>query len=369
MKKSVRINLLVITSVLAIFVFAGVWYLRPSVSNEMLDLARQRQLQPLLEISEPLRLSKEAEPNTAANSAIDQAELAQQLLPSLKKELSLSLEDDLYEKLKDRFASDDQVLALFVDRLEPLLVEKLTSSMQLAFADYRENVMNEEISSSLSGFKETVQKEFDVKFADLQSNLSLASNDQLEKQVSVLKGEISTELTAYVPQLVDLLLPQVVEGVYKDLTDNKETYMPYFAEELKPYLPQVLDEQQLVDLYGSYRDRIIADLVPSILDSLENPATAMVTSMVENVTPSAPAVPAKPALAMKPVVASTVVPASPAVAVVTNTPKVVLPVIAEPVFSEEEPVVFVEPADYDLQRDAIRKQAIADILERLNSVE
>ncbi|AEV29008.1 hypothetical protein SpiGrapes_1191 [Sphaerochaeta pleomorpha str. Grapes] len=410
MKKSVRINMLVITSVLAIFVFAGVWYLRPGVSNEMLDLAKQRQLQPLLEIGEPLRLSKEA----TSDITVDQKELAQQLLPSLKKELSLSLEDDLYEKLKDRFANDDQVLALFVDRLEPVLVEKLSPAMQTAFANYRESVMNEEIASSLAVFKDTIQKEFDARFAQLTSDLKQASATQLEGQVSILKGEISNEVSAYIPQLVDLLLPQVVEGVYKDLTDNKETYMPYFAEELKPYFPQVLDEQQLVALYGTYRDRIVADLVPSILDSLEKPAKSMVDSMVETVKPTTivPAAPAKPSVAKTPVVspevvanpvtvapaiapvgspevvakpatvapviapvvspevvaeAATVVPA--ATIIEPAKAKVSLPVVTVPVFSEKEPVVFIEPTEYDQKRDEIRKLAIDQILERLNAVE
>ena len=400
MKKSVRINLLVITSVLAIFVFAGVWYLRPGVSNEMLDLAKQRQLQPLLEIGEPLRLSKDATPEMT----IDQKELAQQLLPSLKKELSLSLEDDLYEKLKDRFANDDQVLALFADRLEPILVGKLTPAMQQAFDKYRGSVLDEEISSSLAVFKDTVQKEFDARFAEMQSNLSISSSAQLEQQIAMVKGEISSELSSYVPQLVDLLLPQVVEGVYKDLTENKDTYIPYFAEELQPYFSQALDEEQLVALYGSYRDRIIADLVPSLLDSLEKPASAMVTSMVETVKPTTvvPAAPAKPTVAKTPVVAepATVAPAkAPAVVAEPATPvtakapvvsskvveepvpaapaavtepakeKVSLPMVTVPVFSEQEPVVFIEPTEYDQRRDEIRKQAIDQILERLNAVE
>ena len=396
MKKSIRINLLVITSVLAIFVFAGVWYLRPGVSNEMLDLAKQRQLQPLLEIGEPLRLSKEATPEMT----IDQKELAQQLLPSLKKELSLSLEDDLYEKLKDRFANDDQVLALFADRLEPILVGKLSPAMQQAFDKYRGSVLDEEIASSLAVFKDTVQKEFDARFAEVQSNLSLSSNAQLEQQIAMVKGEISGELSSYVPQLVDLLLPQVVEGVYKDLTENKETYIPYFAEALQPYFPQALDEEQLVALYGSYRDRIVADLAPSILDSLEKPASALVTSMVEDVKPTTvvPAAPAKPTVAktpvvvepaaaapvqaptvvaepvmVAPVVSSSIVPepvaAVPAAVTEPAKEKVSLPVVTVPVFSEQEPVVFIEPTEYDQRRDEIRKQAIDQILERLNAVE
>jgi hypothetical protein len=472
MKKSVRINLLVITTVLAIFVFAGVWYLRPSVSNEVLDIARQRQLQPLLEIGEPMRLSSKAVDEKVSTSAIDQKALAQQLLPSLKDELSLSLEDDLYKKLKDRFASDEQILATLVDKLEPLMVEKLTPSMQRAFDTYRETFSDEEVSSSLAAFKNSIQKEFDVRFSGLKAEIINGAGGQLEEQVSLLKQDLSKELVAYVPQLVDLLLPQVVEGVYKDLNDNKATYLPYFAEELKPYLSQPIDEQQLVALYGTYRDRIVADLVPSILDSLEVPAKGMVDSMVKTVTPSpvvtkpsvtsvgvtvpavpsapkaktvvekvavaatsttavtatpvapvtvatapvttvvpvapatvaevavAPVVPATPAApapvaevavapvvpvappipvlaVMEPVVPKApavvetvpVVPSAPSFLSVVAKPKVQLPLVSAPIFLEEEPVVFIEPAEYDLKREAIRNQAIQAVLDRLNSLE
>ncbi|WP_320128116.1 hypothetical protein [uncultured Sphaerochaeta sp.] len=376
MKKSVRINLLVITSVLAIFVFAGVWYFRPGVSNDILERARQRQLKPLLEIQEPLKPSIEAVPATVATSEVDQKALAEQLLPALREQLTSSLEDDLYEKLKVRFTDDEQVINLFADKLEPKLEEKLTPVMQKAFDQYSAANMGNASSSSLVDLKVSLQKEFDDKLAAMESEIlktSVQANDQqLEKRIATLKGELSDELTAYIPQLVDLMLPQVVEGVYQDLTKNKDTYLPYIAEELKAYLPQTPSEDQMLALYAKYRDRIIADLVPAILDSMQKPATESVNSMVESLAPT-PAV-TEPAVAkVSTVVASTektpVVPAPPATVTVTSKAKEILPVITQPVFTEDQPVVLMEPAVYEQQRDSIRKQAIDAILERLNSQE
>jgi hypothetical protein len=64
-----------------------------------------------------------------------------------------------------------------------------------------------------------------------------------------------------------------------------------------------------------------------------------------------------------------VVPSSPSTISVVVKPKVQLPPVSSPIFLEEEPVVFIEPAAYDLQREAIRNQAIQAVLDRLNSLE
>jgi len=101
MKKSVRIYLLVITVVMAIFAFAGIWYLRPSVPNELLEQARARQLQPLLEIDAPLR---KPAVEAVTQSPVDKKALAEELLPTITDQVTRALEGPLYEKLKKYFA-------------------------------------------------------------------------------------------------------------------------------------------------------------------------------------------------------------------------------------------------------------------------
>ena len=53
----------------------------------------------------------------------------------------------------------------------------------------------------------------------------------------------------------------------KEFTDKQEYYLPQLAEMLKPY--QSLDEKQVKALYATYRNAVIADLVPPILDQVE----------------------------------------------------------------------------------------------------
>ena len=88
MKKSVRINLLVITIVVTLVVFAGLWYLRPGVSDVILQQARVRQSQPLMEITEPLRKPK-------AEDLIDTTELSK----NLKREIVPSITEAVKAEL------------------------------------------------------------------------------------------------------------------------------------------------------------------------------------------------------------------------------------------------------------------------------
>jgi hypothetical protein len=336
MKKSVRINFLVVTSVVAIFVFAGVWYLRPGVSNEMLDLAKQRQLQPLLEIAEPLRLSDPEASSGGQN--VDMDELADQLLPTLRDDLAASLEDSLYGKLSLRLAEDPALLDGLADRLEPLLTENLASVSEEAAAGA---VRSADIDGQLETLRESLLAGFEANLAALRSELTAQSQQQL----SSLEARLPSDLDAYVPQLVDQLLPQVTEQVYRELADNREAYLPALEEALAPYVENPLDEEQLVALYGEYRDRIVADLVPSILDSLEADAAAL----VEQVSP----VPAAPSA---PVVSSSAVPAAPSVSTVTTQ-------------ADDSSVTFVDPEVYDQERSTIRTDAIEEVLSLLNDGE
>ena len=61
MKESGRIRILVFTAVLAAGSFVTLWLTRPAADNEMIEIAKSRQLQPLMEIDKPARLSKTVE--------------------------------------------------------------------------------------------------------------------------------------------------------------------------------------------------------------------------------------------------------------------------------------------------------------------
>ncbi|NLK05311.1 MAG: hypothetical protein GX315_03015, partial [Spirochaetales bacterium] len=154
----------------------------------------------------------------------------------------------------------------------------------------------------------------------------------------------------------------------------------------------------------AYRQQIVQDLVPTLLDDLEETVRTRIDAYVAQMplvrVPAAPSTPKpsvkvvpqvesvpevvqQPVVAPAPAIAKPVVsPAEPVVAepepvvveVVEPEPVPVEPepvikegqeVITLPDFEEEQQVVFLDPDEYEAQRQEIRKQAIDEVLRRI----
>ncbi len=398
MKKSVRIHLLVITTVVAIFAFAGIWYLRPSVPNELLAQARSRQLQPLLEIEAPIRKSV-AEP--VAQSAVDKKELAEALLPTLTEQVSSSLEGPLYEKLKKQLVADTG----FVSQISSKLKDTLDLGTQTQSADTTPAIP-QGLQADFAKQVDALRTELLATLAEGQSSFFFQIEDMVDARLGRMEDDIRAGMEAYVPQMVDRMIPTLVEMLVTELDANKETYLPVLAQELQPYLDSGLTEEQLLPLYTSYRDQIVADLVPSILTAMEEPAKKEVAAMVKAIkTPAPPptvtsvvkavvvaepksgsappeaaveakapaVVEAKPVTPPEAVVEAPKTPAVPKVPTIA-TPKSMVqkiePIITAPAFtpSEDELEVFVDPLTYEQKRTEIRTKAIQEVLDRINAL-
>lgn len=388
MSKAVRINVLVITIVVTLFVFAGLWYMRPGVPNEILEQARQRQTVPLMEVQPPpIKPSVEQVSNTQA--------LAKELLPTLAKEL----EGTLATSIRSRLLADQSLVSELSKAVEPLLVETLQSQLETFRQEMGRSMLND-----LQALKTSLETEATAYGSRIQSELSerIANN--------------KAELLSLLPQLVDAKLPQVVEQVVAQLEANKESYLASMRESLAPSL----QESDLLVLYDTYRDQIVLDLVPSLLDGIEETVRTEVNAYVAEMplvrVPKAPAmsspsvkvvaqpepipvVEAPPAPKAEPIPAQPVViqpelapvPAQPMVVepkaepvliqpVAPSVPKTVQttvvveappvpkqgqPIITVPVFEEKETIVFLTPEEYEKQRQEIRTKAIEDVLKRI----
>lgn len=376
MKKSVRLYLLVITTVVAIFTFAGIWYLRPGVPNELIEQARARQLLPLLEIEAPIR--KPVVENIT-QSPVDKKALAEELLPTLTDQVAHSLEGSLYEKLKTEFASDEAFVALLSAKLEKALnlgVQTAPAPMAGVAA------MPQGLQADFTQQVEALRQELLATLGEGQSAFFLQVEGMFDARLDRFEDDLKTEMQAYVPQLVDRMIPTLVEMLVKELDANKETYLPYLVQELQPRFADNLTEEELVLLYTSYRDQIVADLVPAILTAMEEPAKNEVAKMVKTITvPPAPVPPPPPSMTSEvkpaPVVDAKVVTAeTPLVPKVPSiaTPKVVVqkiePILTAPTSTqnEGEVEVFVDPVAYDEKRSEIRTKAIQDVLDRINAL-
>lgn len=381
MNKSVRLHLLVITTVVAIFVFAGIWYLRPGVPNELIEQARARQLQPLLEIDAPMRRPV-VEP--ATKPSVDRKALVEELLPSLTDQVSRSLEGPLYEKLKAQFVLDEE----FISQISAKLEASLNLEEQTRTAEIPE-LLRTEFAQQI----EALRTELLATVGDGLNSFFYQVEGMFDARISRIEEDLYLEMEAYVPQLVDRMIPSLVVMLVEELNKNKETYLPYLAQELKPYLIDSFTEEELLLLYTAYRDQVVTDLVPSILTDMEEPARADVQKMVKSVTktlpappPSVPsemksvATPEAPVLITPPSVKS--IPPQPEMAVKTKSwvpePPVMKlvtrrfiepePVIAPPIFTTDGPEVFVDPVTYEQRRTEIRTKAIEEVLQRINAL-
>jgi hypothetical protein len=376
--------LLVITIVVTTFVFVGMWYLRPGVPNEILQQAKERQLQPLMEVTPPVKKPTVQE--------VSQTEtLARELLPRLQEQL----EPVLKESISAQILKDTTLLNSLAGQLEELVLPALSETLSADQEAYQEVLRSE-----LEGYVEKNLAELRAEASVLESDIKNSVATQLEN----MRAELTREVDSYVPQLVDRMIPQVVSQVVSQLEANKETYIA----ELQANLPSPgVSEEEAIALYDNYRSDIVMDLVPSLLDSMEEPVRKAVQDylvemkfippvpripttkisiqvdepvVVEEVAPVV--APAPQALVVKAVeqapasmvveeVAPVLAPA-PQAPVVKAVEQVSAPLRKEgaepilvPTFEEKETVVFMEPEVYESQRQDIRTKAIQDVLDRI----
>jgi len=356
MRKSVLINLLVITIVVTTFVFVGMWYLRPGVPNEILQQAKERQLQPLMEVTPPVKKPTVQE--------VSQTEtLARELLPRLQEQL----EPVLKESISAQILKDTTLLNSLAGQLEELVLPALSETLSADQEAYQEVLRSE-----LEGYVEKNLAELRAEASVLESDIKNSVATQLEN----MRAELTREVDSYVPQLVDRMIPQVVSQVVSQLEANKETYIA----ELQANLPSPgVSEEEAIALYDNYRSDIVMDLVPSLLDSMEEPVRKAVQDYLVEMKfiPPVPRIPTtKISIQVdEPVVVEEVAPVvapAPQAPVVKAVEQVSAPLRKEgaepilvPTFEEKETVVFMEPEVYESQRQDIRTKAIQDVLDRI----
>lgn len=394
MKKSVRINLLVITIVVTLFIFAGLWYLRPGVSDVILQQARIRQSQPLMEITEPLRKPK-------VEDLIDTTELSKNLkreiVPSIteavKAELLAdptfvrseveriavsSLKSELEPAIKNALLSDAGFAASLSTHVN---LEPLRGQIQPAI----KSGVASELSSDSAFIKAVLSQVESASAVRAQESAIAAVKRTNDQMISSLRAEVNAQIAAIpastiirtgdmdsvdvnriVALAVDEQIPIIVEAVVARIETNRDLYL----EELRTELGDVVREDEVVGLYVAYRNDLVQDLVPTILDDIEAqlkgevapsrvvtqesvPPVAEVEVKKEErpaavVTPPAPSVPSAQV---------TQTPTPPKAAVVVTTAPVPEVPSAEKITTQS-----MGELEYEAERQRLRTQAIDEVL-------
>lgn len=236
--------------------------MRPGVPNEILEQARQRQSVPLMEVQPPVKKpSVQDVSNTLA--------LAKELLPTLKQEL----EGPLAQSIRSQLLADQALAFELSKSVQPLLAEVLQSQL----GNFRQE-MEQSMLSNLQALRENLQAD------------AVANGNQIQSVMSEAIASNKAELLSLLPQLVDAKIPQVVEQVVAQLEANKESYLASLRESIAP----ALEESDLIALYDTYRNQIVLDLVPALLDEMETTVREEVNAYVASMplvrVPAAPSV-------------------------------------------------------------------------------
>jgi hypothetical protein len=404
MKKSTRVSLLVFTIVAAISAFGVLWYTRPGAPTYVLDEAKARQNVPLLEVQEP---------------AIQQ--------PPVEIDLDY---DTITAKVKQNLVEDDgfsTVMAQSVSSSASNLVDKKIDSFR------------DEIDTKLDDQNAKLYAKIEEELAANTAKLMklIEDTDMYQTQIDTINDKISSmsynleayaadvndpsnysvDITDYIPQIVDSILPQVTTNVLDVVADNKEAIFSdiYSMSENKDLSAE---DAQLI--YETYRDNLVKDITPQVLDSIEKEVNANISTQIESakndaiaefskqstVTTEATAEMAEPAVeaavATKPApvknfevtkqvdsTGNVTVPSKPTFTgnavsekiVRTNTIRIIATsdgsgiqdsskdrtsVVKMPSFSSTPTVTVMDPAVYNEMRSDLRQNAINDILDMIN---
>lgn len=213
MKQTGRVTLLVVTTVVAVGGFATLWLTRPSMDNEMIEVARERQLQPLIEVEEPARARRTVEE--------DRQRQVEQLYPYIQQKIL-----------------GDQTIA---DHLLGQVEAEIDQKVQAAVASQLQGA----IASDIASFRNEVAS-------------------QLQELRTWTDDEIQSKLEAYVPQAVDSVIPRIVPVVTAEFEAHKADYIARLASDLGPNMEGVAE-----DTVEAQREGIITEAVGRALDAIE----------------------------------------------------------------------------------------------------
>ncbi len=292
MGKKTRIVLLSITAAIAVFTFVAMWTVRPDSQSSVLDAARERQNEPLLQVSEPLEtdvatLSAEEEmaEKVAALLSSDEA-FVSTLAEDIAGRISLDdyipeLTENVYNRISSQYDAiaaeiaamvsgslEDDVLAIYEKHKESVVTDVVLGILEEY--DSLSDSEKSEILSLESQLLEIYAEYRDALVSDLaletlSSGLSADEIDALilnyyEREKSNIAADMGAALLAEYSSLDAATRAEVlgIEGIYA-------YYRAVLIHEILNEVPEVDVKQEAQRLYSSYRADIVSDLENAII--------------------------------------------------------------------------------------------------------
>ncbi len=405
MGKEIRYILLSFSVVLAIFLFAFIWQVRPGYEDEILAQARERQNEQLVNVPEPLETNSQA-----AESGLDADEVAdalladQSFLDSVAERVSSSVPayveqyaeayianlpeefiDSISERVVDSILADQEAILRAIDSRTEEVVNGILAEKEAEYASYITDAVYSQVDSLRAGLEadilSAVEKQIENSINQAVADAEAVVDQKIADAVSDAEVEVKAMISSAIDDAVAVYEPQVQAMIDASIASVKQEFEAYFDQNKDALLSLVASNvaENLVQASGRKTgdtdyDRIVyqvsSDIVGALgaeggktfdgLDSYKENTYAAIENIVLEVMARL-----EEKYAESPVTVVEEAPAAYSVQTVDAQPQEQQVLISKPAFSFANPSSEVSSDDYAADRDDIRRAEIRRVLDGL----
>ncbi len=248
MSRSSRVVALTITSVLTISAFVGLWLTKPGENNSVLEEARKRQTQALIQVNEPLKT--------------DVKEIAEEEAFAEEVQAIILNDESFKTKLAEELVTNDVFIQAVKDTVKPEVQAEVDSLVASYVSIY------EPIIISL------IEEKVDV----LKVDMDELASELITPVSTAIYGRFTAD---YSPEII---AQRVLDEVNRELIDSKNEAFAYVDK--KTALEAADIEPFVVDVYNKYSSEVVSDITDRIMQALEK-ALSELESKVDEATATA----------------------------------------------------------------------------------
>lgn len=254
MGKSTRIVLLSVTAVLAIAVFLVLWAVRPGSDSALLEQARSRQNQGLVDVT------GEVDYDVIADELMADEDFMNMVASAVDVDQEADVDDETVRRIAD------EAIQAYVDANMDELYAIVDGRIQ-AYVDENMGVLDSMIDTAIQDY---VDANYDTLMSLIAQQVALESVDEAAL-ADALVEPVSQKILADVQAYVDTI---DVEAIVAGIEEQVETYVQSVFAQANAYT----DEQ-----VASIRDAVMdSDEVRSLVDGLEKRILDEVDSRIED---------------------------------------------------------------------------------------
>ena len=420
MGKEIRYILLSFSVVLAIFLFAFIWQVRPGYEDELLAQARERQNEQLVNVPEPLAASSQsAESGLDADEVADALLADQSFLDSVAERVSASVPayveqyaeayianlpeefiNSVSERVVDSILADQQAILRAIDSRTEDVVNGILADKEAEYASYIADAVYSQVDSMRAGLETDIlsaaEKQIgksinqalidaeavvDQKIADAVSDAEAAVDQKIADAVSDAEVEVKAMISSAIDDAVAVYEPQVQAMIDASIASVKQEFEAYFEQNKDALLSLVASNvaENLVQASGRKTgdtdyDRIVYQVSSDVagalgaqdaktfdgLDSYKENTYSAIENIVLEVMARL-----EERYAAAPATVSEEASVSYPVQTVETKPEERQALISKPSFSFSTPSSEVSSDDYAADREEIRRAEIRRVLDGL----